>query len=323
MRYRLSVIKCAERYGVKKAAIKCHTSPASIYRWQKMYTDGNRNIQALGSQSRRPKTHPNAHTEAEITLIRNLRRRNPNIGLQDLWIKLRARGYTRSQPALLKTLRRLGTPTNPRVRPSPTCKRTRPYEQMSYPGERVQIDVKHVPKECLSPEFQERHPLSRLYQYTAIDEYSRYRILGGYLEHNTYASSLFLCQVVSTFKVLGIEVKCVQTDNGVEFTKQFIAKDENNHSMFEVTAKRLGIRIKRIKPATPRHNGKVERSHREDQKLLYSEIIRTNKLITDVNDFKRRLKRHQDKTNNRPMRPLGYLSPRDYLERYKHKQSTE
>lgn len=323
MRYRLSAIKCAERYGVKKAAVKCHASPASIYRWKKLYINSNNDIRALGSRSRRPRSHPNAHTEAEIILIRNIRRRNPNLGLQDLWLKLRAHGYTRSQPALLKILKRLGTPTNPKIKPSPTCQKSKPYEPMTYPGERVQIDVKYVPKECLSPSFLERYPLSRLYQYTAIDEYSRYRILSGYLGHDTYASSLFLCQVVSAFKALGIEVKCVQTDNGMEFTKQFISKNENNHSMFEVTAKRLGIRIKRIKPATPKHNGKVERSHREDQKLLYSEIIRTNKLITDVDDFKRRLKRHQDKTNNRPMRPLNYLSPKAYLEQYKHNLPNE
>lgn len=321
MRYRLSAIKCTERYGVKRAAVKCHTSPASIYRWRKRYYDSNGDIKSLGSKSRRPKSHPKAHTEVELTLIRNLRRRNPNIGLQDLWIKLRARGYARSQPALMKVLKRLGTPTNPKVKLSPTCKKSKPYEAMTHPGERIQIDVKYVPKDCLSLEFREHHPLSRLYQYTAIDEYSRYRILGGYLEHDTYASSLFLCQVVSAFKALGIEVKYVQTDNGPEFTKQFLAKDENNHSMFEATAKRLGIRIKRIKPATPKHNGKVERSHREDQKLLYSEIIRTGKLITDINDFKRRLKRHQDKTNNRPMRPLGYLSPNDYLKQYRHKHT--
>lgn len=323
MRYRLSAIKCAERYGVKKAAMKCHTSPASIYRWRRMYADGNSDIRALGSKSRRPKSHPNAHTNEEITLIRNLRRRNPNIGLQDLWIKLRKRGYTRSQPALLKVLKRLEVSTHPKTKPSPTCKMSKPYEQMKCPGERIQIDVKYVPKECMAPEFLERYPLGRLYQYTAIDEYSRYRILGGYLEHNTYTSSLFLCQVVSAFKALGIEVKCVQIDNGTEFTKQFLAKDENNHSMFEITAKRLGIRIKRIKPATPKHNGKVERSHREDQKLLYSEIIRTGKLITDLDSFKRRLKRHQNRTNNRPMRPLNYLSPKDYLEQYKHKHTTE
>ena len=36
---------------------------------------------------------------------------------------------------------------------------------------------------------------------------------------------------------------------------------------------------------------------REDQRLFYSEIIRTGRLITDVNGFRERLKKHQGKTN--------------------------
>lgn len=93
--------------------------------------------------------------------------------------------------------------------------------------------------------------------------------------------------------------------------------------MFEVIAKRLRIRLKRIKPGTPRHNGKVERSHREDQKLFYSEMVRLNRLITDEDDFKRRLKRHQDKTNNRPMRPLNYKTPKQVLIEYvEHHKNT-
>ena len=181
--------------------------------------------------------------------------------------------------------------------------------------------MKYVPKECLAPEYVEKYGEAKLYQYTAIDEYSRYRILCGYREHNTYSSAMFLAQVHSQFKAFGIEVKCVQTDNGPEFTKSFHTKDENNHSMFEVMAKRLRIRLKRIKPGTPKHNGKVERSHREDQKLFYSEIVRLNRLITDEDDFKRRLKRHQDKTNNRPMKPLDYKTPRQVLMEYLEKHS--
>ena len=91
--------------------------------------------------------------------------------------------------------------------------------------------------------------------------------------------------------------------------------------MFEDTARRLKVKLKRIKPGTPKHNGKVERSHREDQKLFYSEMIRLNRLITDENDFKRRLKRHQDKTNNRPMKPLNFMSPKQVLEQYKQKNN--
>ena len=308
VKYRLATIKFAKRFGVLRASNNYHTSTSNIYRWMKLYEAGG--IKALENRSRRPKDHPNAHTEAELKLIRDMRRRNPNLGIQDLWLRLRKRGYTRTLQGLSKVLKRMNMATNPKSRPSPTCIKAKSYEQMTYPGQRVQIDVKYVPKECLAPEFIEKYGSHELYQYTAIDEYSRYRILCGYREHNTYSSSLFLCQVYSQFKAFGIEVECVQTDNGPEFTKQFIASKTNNHSMFEVTAKRLRIKLKRIKPGTPKHNGKVERSHREDQKLFYSEIIRLNRLITDEEDFKRRLKRHQDKTNNRPMRPLNYKTPR-------------
>lgn len=320
MKYRLNAIKSLEKFGPQRAAANYHTAPSNIYRWRKIYKDSGNDIESLRSKSRRPKSHPNEHTETEIKLIKDMRRRNPNIGLQDFWIKLRKRGYKRTLQSLGKVLKRLQIPTNPRTKRSPTCKKNKPYEQMNYPGQRIQIDVKYVPKECLSPEFVEKYSSTDLFQYTAIDEYSRYRILCGYREHNTYSSSLFLRQVVSSFKALGIEIKCVQTDNGQEFTKVFHAKDKNNHSMFEDTARRLRVKVKRIKPHTPKHNGKVERSHREDQKLFYSEMIRLNHLITDENDFKRRLKRHQDRTNTRPMRPLNYLSPKQYLEQYKNNQ---
>ena len=320
MKYRLNAIKSLEKFGPQRAAANYHTAPSNIYRWRKIYKESGNDIESLRSKSRRPKSHPNEHTETEVKLIKDMRRRNPNIGLQDLWIKLRKRGYKRTLQSLGKVLKRLQMPTNPKSKRSPTCKKNKPYEPMSYPGQRIQIDVKYVPKECLSPKFIEKYNSTDLFQYTAIDEYSRYRILCGYREHNTYSSSLFLCQVVSGFKALGIEVKCVQTDNGQEFTKVFHAKDKNNHSMFEVTARRLKVKVKRIKPHTPKHNGKVERSHREDQKLFYSEMIHLNHPITDENDFKRRLKRHQDRTNNRPMRPLNYLSPKQYLEQYKNNQ---
>jgi transposase InsO family protein len=234
----------------------------------------------------------------------------------DLWHKLKARGYTRGISGLSKALKRLGMLTEPRSSPSPTCK-PKPYEQMSYPGQRVQIDVKYVPRECLSQKLLEVAPYTRFFQYTAIDEYSRYRILEGYDEHDTYSSSLFLKQAISFYKAHGIEVECIQIDHGVEFTKRLIAKQDSNLSLFELTAKQLNVRVKYIKPHTPRHNGKVERSHREDQKLFYSEILRLNKPFKGLEDFRKRLKRHQNKTNNRPMRPLNYLSPLDYLKKYK------
>ena len=78
MRYRLSLIKYAEKFGVTKAAVKYKTNRQYIYRWKRRY-DGS--IESLRDRSRRPHHHPNQHTPKEIELINDLRRRNPDAGL--------------------------------------------------------------------------------------------------------------------------------------------------------------------------------------------------------------------------------------------------
>ena len=90
MRYRQSLIRYAEKYGVTKAAIRYRTNRQYIYRWKKRY-DGT--LQSLADRSHRPHSHPNQHTEAELKLIRDMRRRNPNTGLVVFWVKLRQRGW--------------------------------------------------------------------------------------------------------------------------------------------------------------------------------------------------------------------------------------
>ena len=90
MRYRQSLIHYAEKYGVTKAAIRYRTNRQYIYRWKKRY-DGT--LQSLADRSHRPHSHPNQHTEAELKLIRDMRRRNPNTGLVVFWVKLRQRGW--------------------------------------------------------------------------------------------------------------------------------------------------------------------------------------------------------------------------------------
>ena len=52
-----------------------------------------------------------------------------------------------------------------------TAYKPKPYQQMSYPGQRIQVDVKVVPRRCIAD------PELRLYQYTAIDEFTRLRFL--------------------------------------------------------------------------------------------------------------------------------------------------
>ena len=83
MRFRLSLIKYADKYGVSNAAAKYKTNRQYIYRWKRRY-DGS--IQSLRDLSRRPHHHPNQHTPEEIKLISDMRRRNPHAGLTDFQV---------------------------------------------------------------------------------------------------------------------------------------------------------------------------------------------------------------------------------------------
>ena len=144
--------------------------------------------------------------------------------------------------------------------------------------------------------------------YTAIDEFSRLRFLAVYPEQSTYSSADFLDKLVKWYALRGITVECVQTDNGFEFTNRFSNSKRDVPTLFEATAPKLGIHHKLIRPYTPRHNGKVERCHREDQKRFYS-----CHCFWFLQDFEKQLALHNRRSNNFPMRPLHWLSPNDFI----------
>jgi len=297
MRFRQALIEYSFKYGVTKAAIKYRTNRQYIYRWRKRY-DGT--LQSLADRSRRPHSHPNQHTPEELKLIADMRRRNPEAGLVVFWVKLMQRGYTRSITGLYRVLRKQGQmavkPPNPKYIP-------KPYEKMCYPGQRVQIDVKHVPTACIVGDAKGQ----KFYQYTALDEYSRFRYVEAFEEQNSYSSAIFLENMLKAFK---FPVECVQTDNGAEFTKRFCA-GKSTPTLFEKTLEKHGIQHKLIRPYTPRHNGKVERSHRKDNEYFYA----THKFYS-FDDFAKQLKVHNYKYNNFPMRPLNWKSPVDYIKAF-------
>ena len=299
MAYKQSLMKYAEKYGVSRASRKYNRSRSYIYFWRARW-DGS--AASLACQSRRPHSHPNQHTEAELKLIRDMRRRNSGLGLSEFWYRLKKRGYTRRPESLFRVMRKLGMfPQKEKKKPySP-----KPYEQMTYPGQRIQVDVKVVPLRCITD------PELRLYQYTAIDEFSRLRFLAAYPEQSTYSSADFLKRLVKWYARRKIQVECVQTDNGFEFTNRFSNSKRNIPTLFEKTAAELGIRHKLIRPYTPRHNGKVERSHREDQKRFYS-----CHSFFSLLDFEKQLAIHNRRSNNFPMRPLHWLSPSGFLVQY-------
>ncbi len=139
--------------------------------------------------------------------------------------------------------------------------KTKPYKRADYIGQKVQIDVKFVPSECVVNG-------KKYYEYIAVDECSRWAYRQIYDEHSTYSSYLFLLELI---KAAPFQIREIQTDNGTEFTNALISKKAEK-TMFEKELEILEIKYHRIRVATPRHNGKVERQNRQDGERFYTNM---------------------------------------------------
>ena len=71
---------------------------------------------------------------------------------------------------------------------------------------------------------------------------------------------------------------------------------------------RLGIRYKLIRPYTPYHNGKVERSHRKGNNEFYA-----SHRFYSFDDFKAQLAVRERAYNIFLIRPLSWRSPNQVL----------
>jgi len=99
MKYRQSLLTYAQKYGVSRASRKYNKSRSYIYFWRARY-DGF--LQSLACQSRRPHSHPNQHTQEELKLIADMHRRNPKLGIVELWARMRKRGYSKAAYANIR-----------------------------------------------------------------------------------------------------------------------------------------------------------------------------------------------------------------------------
>ena len=103
-------------------------------------------------------------------------------------------------------------------------------------------------------------------------------------------------------KVFPFKIQTIQTDNGTEFTYKYISDTEE--CPFDKALKEAGIEHKLSPPRTPWHNGKVERSHRNDQRYFYDwEHFRS------LEEFNDKLHKHLLWSNRKSMRTLGRKSP--------------
>lgn len=279
-----------------KAADRFRISRNAIYEWKAKY-DGN--WKSLLDRSHRPHHHPAEHTQEEYDLIRRYWYRNKDDRMI-LWMKIREQGYSRGYKSMCRALKRMQLESTEKLRQT---YKPKPYAAAKYPGQKVQIDVKFVPRRCVAGD-------TKYYQYTAIDEYSRLVYREMYDEHSTYSSLDFIRKVIRFFP---FKIELVQTDNGTEWTNVLLSNDPKP-TLFEEALADAEIVYKRIRIATPRHNGKVERQHRTDEKRFYKKMKMHN-----LEDGRKQLKRYNRFSNTIPKVCLDYKSPNEILAEYQKK----
>jgi transposase InsO family protein len=138
----------------------------------------------------------------------------------------------------------------------------------------------------------------RLYQFTAIDDCTRTRVLKIYDACNQSSAIRFIDEVI---RRLPFRVLVVQTDNGAEFQSRFHWHLESHD-----------IRHVYIKPRTPHLNGKVERSHRVDEQEFY-QLLDKDGIADDIHLFNDKLREWEDYYNYH--RPHGALDGQTPYER--------
>jgi hypothetical protein len=291
--YRQRVVKYSYKHGVTEAGRRFRRSRQAIYEWRARW-DGT--WKSLAARSRRPKSHPNEHTEEEKRLILRHYARNKNDRIL-LWATVRQKGYTRPYNSMNRALRRwLGQEAREKAK-----KKGGEYQRADYPGQKVQIDVKYVPGRCVVDG-------EKYYQFTAVDECARWTYREMYAEHSTYSARDFLYKLLAAAP---FPLRMAQTDNGTEFTNALLVVTAKHKTLFEQALEDMGILYHRIRIATPRHNGKVERQHRCDEVRFYSTLR-----MYSLADGRKQLAAYNQKSNNIPKTCLGFLSPNQVMEKY-------
>ena len=239
VRYRLTVLAYAGEHGPTAAGRKYGVSARTVRRWRKRWrADG---IQGL--VPRYPRRRQRRLSPAVVRLIRQARQElGYGAARTRLWL-LRLHHVRLAMGTLQRVFRDLGLPYLRRTRKRAPRQLT--LFEKPEPGDSVQVDVKFV-----------RIGRRWAFQYTAIDDCTRFRVLRLYRRLNTATSLAFLTELR---RACPFAIRRLQCDNGREFSFEFA-----------LAVEAAGIRHRYIRPRRPQQNGKVERSHRIDHEEFWS-----------------------------------------------------
>ena len=288
--WRLKVLRqAADERNVARVCRRFGISRKSFYKWKRRHAEHG--DAGLCDRPRTPQRSPRATAREVVSKILYLRQ-HYHFGPGRIAAYLhRFHRVEIAGSSVHRILTRHGMSRLPaNQKHQPHGKRWQRYEKPQ-PGHRLQLDVK----------FLERIPGTRrrLYQFTAIDDCTRIRVLKVYDACNQRSAIQFIDEVL---RRLPFRVHVVQTDNGAEFQSQF-------HWHLETR----DVRHVYIRPRTPRLNGKVERSHRVDDQEFY-QLLDKDGISDDIHLFNEKLREWEDYYNyHRPHGALGGQTPYERL----------
>lgn len=236
----------------------CPYGKRSLERWLAAYK--RYGAKGLHPKSTRPRTHPEETPIHIKERVIALRKETKLCALKLKW-RLEKEGIHIHERTIGKIVKADGLVRKYRMR-----KVVYKYIKASLkPGELIEIDVKYVPGPIVGRQY---------FQYTAIDCASRWRYLAVYDEQANHHSIQFLTEVMKRFPY---PIHAVKTDNHSTFTNFYTSMNKRSdmtvktlHALDQFCAKHRIIHYL-IDPGKPAQNGKVERSHREDQEKFYDE----------------------------------------------------
>lgn len=297
LRWVLPIIRKEVR--LKDAAKICTYGTRTLERWVAAYKKHGE--AGLEPCSTRPKTHPR---ETPIYLkekVIELRKQKKVCALKLKW-KLEKQGIWIHERTIGKIIKAEGLVKKYRVKKV----KYKYIKATLQPGELIEIDVKYVPGPIAN---------RRYFQYTAIDCASRWRYLAVYDNQTNGHSILFLKEVIAKFEY---QIKAIKTDNGSIFTNYYTSMTKRSdmtvktiHALDLFCASK-GIVHYLIDPGKPAQNGKVERSHREDQEKFYE----SNTFLVFA-DLQRKIKKWNTEYNNLEHCGLQGKTPNEFLADYK------
>ena len=217
---------------------RCGISRPTLRLWVRRYEkDG---IDGLISRSRRPKNSPNQKRTPALEKRILAMRRKRNLGARRIQSELLWEDDTRLALATIQKAL-VNANVGPLKRP-PRRKRCTRYER-PVPGDRVQMDTCKIS--------------TGIYQYTAVDDCTRCRVLRVYPRRTARNTLVFLDAVIEE---MGFPIQRIQTDRGSEFFAY----------MVQERLMKYGIKFRPIRPGSPHLNGKVERSQKTDKLEFYA-----------------------------------------------------